>query len=111
MITDYLAEWIDVLELPAKRRRRLVAEVEDHLQCTAAELLANGLDVVGAGRGAIRRVGPPHELAQAFLEDEAARAGRAAGRAAVALALLALVVTADPQGLMRWSEIPFPGGV
>jgi hypothetical protein len=111
MITDYLAELIDVLELPARRRRRIVAEVEDHLQCTAAELHANGLDVASAEREAIRRFGPARELAQAFLEDEAARAGRAAGRAAAALAFLVLLVTADPPGLMHWTAIPFPAGV
>jgi HAAS len=111
MITDYLAELIEMLELPAKRRRRIVAEVEDHLQCAATELHASGLDPVSAEREAVRRFGPARELAQAFLEDEAARAGRAAGGAAVALALLVLLVTADPPGLMHWPETPFPTGV
>jgi hypothetical protein len=111
VITDYLAELIETLELPAKRRRRIVAEVEDHLQCAAAELHASGLDVASAEREAIRRFGPARDLAHAFLEDEAARAGRAAGRAAVALAVLVLLVTADPPGLMRWSMSPFPAGV
>jgi hypothetical protein len=111
MITDYLAELIDALELPAKRRRRIVAEVEDHLQCAAAELHAAGLDAASAEREAIRRFGPASDLAHAFLEDEAARAGRAAGRAAVLLAILVLLVTADPPGLMRWTASPFPAGL
>ena len=111
MITDYLADLIDALELPAKRRRRIVSEVEDHLQSAAAELHASGLDVASAEREAIRRFGPARELAQVFLEDEAARAGRAAGRAAAALALLVLLVMADPPGLMRWSASLFPAGV
>ena len=43
MITDYLAELIGSLDVPAARRRRIIAEVEDHLQSTAAELHASGL--------------------------------------------------------------------
>ncbi len=47
MITDYLAELIGSLDVPAARRRRIIAEVEDHLQSTAAELHASGYEVDG----------------------------------------------------------------
>lgn len=83
MIDDYLGELLERLQLPARRRRRILAEVEDHLACAAADLHAEGLDAEQAERAAIERFGPAHELAQTFLEHEAARRGmRAAQRGA-----------------------------
>lgn len=107
MIKDYLHELIGELDLPARRRRRVVAEVEDHLSSSAADLQAAGLDVASAEREAIARFGPARELAQTFLEDAAAAAGRSVGRAAVMLTVLLLLAVADPPGLLTWNNAPF----
>ncbi len=110
MITDYLVELVDELNVPIKRRRRIVAEAEDHLQCTAAELHASGLDIESAEREAVRRFGPARELAHAFHEDAAAAAARSAGRSAVLLTALLVLVQADPPGIVAWTRAGFPAG-
>jgi hypothetical protein len=110
MITDYLVELVDELNVPLKRRRRIVAEVEDHLQCAAAELHASGLDIDAAEREAVRRFGSARELARAFHEDAAAVAGRSAGRAAVVLTALLVLIEADPPGIVTWGRAGFPAG-
>src|SRR5947209_2447189 len=72
MITDYLLELVAELNVPLARRRRIVAEVEDHLHCAAAELHASGLDAEAAEREAVRRFGPARGPARTFHEDAAA---------------------------------------
>ena len=111
MITDCLAELIGSLDVPAVRRRRIIAEIEDHLQSTAAELHAGGYDVDAAEREAVRRFGPAQALVQTFHEDEAARSGRMAGRAAVFLAALLVLIEVDPPGILTWARAGFPAGV
>ncbi len=111
MITDYLMELIEALDVPGARRRRIVAEVEDHLQSTAAELHASGLGSDAAEQEAVRRFGPARELARAFHEDAAAFAGRSAGRAAVLLTALLVLVAADPPGIVTWAKGGFPAGL
>ncbi len=111
MITDYLAELIDLLDLPAARRRRIIAEVEDHLQSTAAELLASGYEVDSAEREAVRRFGPAQALVQTFHEDEAARAARTAGRASLLLAALLVLIEVTPPGILTWGRGGFPAGL
>ncbi len=44
MITEYLVELLDGLRVPARRRQRILDEVEDHLLTATAELHAAGLD-------------------------------------------------------------------
>jgi hypothetical protein len=98
MIDDYLAELLAHLRLPERRRRRIAAEVEDHLACTAADLHADGLPAQEAEREAIRRFGSAGELARTFLEQEAARAGRSAGWAGAALAFVSGVLMLGAPG-------------
>jgi hypothetical protein len=111
MITDYLAGLIGALDVPASRRRRIIAEVEDHLQSTAAELHASGYEVDAAEREAVRRFGPVQALVQAFHEDEAARAARTAGRASLLLAALLVLIEVNPPGILTWGQAGFPAGV
>ncbi len=58
MIDDYLADLLAQLRLPTRRRRRIVAEVEDHLACAAAELHAEGLPPDQAEHEAVTAVRP-----------------------------------------------------
>jgi hypothetical protein len=111
MITDYLAELIGSLDVPAARRRRIIAEVEDHLQSTAAGLHASGYEVDAAEREAVRRFGPAQALVQTFHEDEAARAARTAGRASLLLAALLVLTEVNPPGILTWGRAGFPAGV
>ncbi len=111
MITDYLIELIGSLDVSAARRRRILAEVEDHLQSTAAELHASGYDADAAEREAVRRFGSAQTLAQTFHENEAARAARTAGRVAVVLAALLVLIEVNPPGILTWGQAGFPAGV
>jgi len=97
MIIDYLADLLDELRLPQRRAQRILAEVEDHLACAAAELHAEGLAAAEAEREAVKRFGPAAELARSFAEQEAALSSRRTARATVALALLfAFLVLGSP---------------
>ena len=111
MITDYLIELSGSLDVPAARRRRIIAEVEDHLQSTAAELHASGYGTDAAEREAVRRFGSAQALAQTFHEDQAARAARTAGRASVLLAALLVLIEVTPPGILTWGRAGFPAGV
>ena len=111
MITDYLIELSGSLDVPAARRRRIIAEVEDHLQSTAAELHAGGYGTDAAEREAVRRFGSAQALAQTFHEDQAARAARTAGRASVLLAALLVLIEVTPPGILTWGRAGFPAGV
>ncbi|HZU40276.1 MAG TPA: permease prefix domain 1-containing protein [Solirubrobacteraceae bacterium] len=105
MITDYLLELIEELRVPPRQRRRIVAEVEDHLLSAAADLHADGLDVASAQSEAIRRFGPAAALAASFTEEEAARAGRRVARATGVLTGGLVLLTAGPLARMA----PFGG--
>jgi hypothetical protein len=110
VITDYLLELLDELRVPTRRRRRILAEVEDHLTCAAAELHAGGLDVGDAEREAARRFGPANQVARAFVEQEAALGGKRAARASGLLAaLLAVFMLAPPGVVLR--DHGFPAGL
>ncbi len=90
-ITDYLCALRGDLRLPARRRRRVMREVADHLEEAALDLHGKGLDPLAAECEAIRRFGPPGPLA-ARLSDELAASE--AHRAAAFSLLLALAATA-----------------
>jgi hypothetical protein len=111
VIDDYLHELEATLRLPRRRRRRIVAEVRDHLQSTAAELRGSGLDPTAAEREAIRRFGDAPALTRTFAEDEATSAVRAAGWTAVLLAALLVLAQANPPGLVTWTQGRFPAGL
>jgi hypothetical protein len=111
VINDYVHELDATLRLPRRRRRRIVAEVRDHLQSTAAELGGSGLDPEAAEREAIRRFGDAPALARTFAEDEATSAVRAAGWTAVLLVTLLVLAQANPPGLVTWTQGRFPAGL
>lgn len=107
MITEYRLELLAELRLPRRRCRRILAEVEDHLACAAAELRAGGLEVQEAERESVRRFGPAVELAQMFVEHEAALGGKRVARAAgVLAALLAVLVLGPASGVLPWGSGP-----
>ena len=108
MITDYLIELLGELELPPHRRRRILAEVEDHLSCSAADLHAAGLDAVASEREAVTRFGPAAQLARALIEQEAAHAGKRAARASALLAALLAVALGPAHRLFPWTDSVFP---
>ena len=110
MITDYLIELSGSLDVPAARRRRIIAEVEDHLQSTAAELHASGYGTDVAEREAVRRFGSAQALAQTFHEDQAARAARTAGRASVLLAALLVLIEVNSARDPHVGSGRVPGG-
>lgn len=108
MIGEYLNELQTHLRMPGRRRRRILAEVKDHLECAAAEARAEG--IAAPEREAITRFGPVGELAQAFLEHEAARgAVRTAQASGVLGALTGALLTGAPGRPLFVTT--FPSGV
>jgi len=110
MITEYLAQLLDELRLPRRRRRRIVAEVEDHLWSAAADLHASGLEPDAAEREAVRRFGPASAVARAFVEQEGAAAGTRLARASGVLGVLCAVLVLGPPG-RAFEAQPFPSGL
>lgn len=99
MITDYLAALGAELELPSRRRHRILAEVEDHLLCAAADLHAGGLSVGEAERQAVARFGESSELARIFTAEQAARTASWLGRLTLGLGALVAFSLAPARGL------------
>jgi hypothetical protein len=102
MIDEYLSELRAHLRVPARRRRRIMAEVEDHLACAAADL--------HAPEEAVRRFGPARELAQTFVDQEAARGGIRVGWAAGVLGLVTGMLLTTAPGRAVFGTV-FPSGV
>jgi hypothetical protein len=107
MIDDYLSELETHLRLPRRRRRRIIAEVKDHLACSVEELHAQDLD---AERDAVARFGPARELARTFLEQEAARGGLWAAAATAVLGVACGVLLTAAPGRPVFVAV-FPSGV
>jgi hypothetical protein len=99
MITEYLVALSARLALPARRRRRILAEVEDHLLASAAELHADGLSAADAEREAITRFGESSALARIFTAGEAARTAGRLGHVALVLGVLVAFTLAPARGL------------
>jgi hypothetical protein len=110
VIVDYLLELLDELRLPRRQRRRILAEVADHLACTAAELHAGGLEPAEAEREAVQRFGAAGELARSFVDQEAARGGNRAARASGLLTLLLAMLVLGPPGRV-FDRGAFPEGL
>lgn len=112
MITDYLLELQGQLRLPPRRRRRILAEVEDHLLCAAADLHAAGLEAIDAESKAVEQFGSSALLAQSFIEQEAALVGTRAAETTGALAiLLAILVLGPLSSVVPWARFVFPGSL
>jgi len=97
-IADYLDRLDGELRLQRAPRRRLLAEVEDHLRSSALE---TGADVCEAERAAVERFGAAATVARGFAHTVAATsARRSVGRLGVAFAayvaaFAAFMATAD----------------
>lgn len=89
MITDFLAELGASLAVPVRRRRQILAEVEDHLLSTAAELHAGGMAAVDAEREAVARFGAPGALGRELSAVDARRHILRAGWSALPLGVVA----------------------
>jgi hypothetical protein len=101
-IDDYLSELGTHLHVSARRRRRILTEVEDHLACAAAELRSP--------EQAVQRFGPPRELAQTFVDQAAARGGLRAARAAGVVGILTGTLVTSAPGRPVFQAV-FPSGV
>lgn len=97
LIERHLAELEAALTVPARQRRRALAEARDHLLCAAEQHRADGLDEDGAEAAAVRDHGPPALIARRYAETlayGAAQLATVAGLAAViAYAALCAVAT------------------
>jgi hypothetical protein len=98
VIESYLTELGRELRLPPRLKRRVLAEIEDHLREAAA---------TSDPRAAIDAFGAPREVAKGFGRDLAAhRARRSAIAAAIALGAFALVFTLATQ-VTTFADGPF----
>ena len=75
--------------MPRRRRARILAEVEDHLLCAAAELRATGLSLAEAEACAVGGFGEPGELGRALSAVDARRHTVRAGWLTAPLAIAA----------------------
>lgn len=88
----YLGELAGELRLPSRLRRRVLAEVADHLLEAAEAERRRGRPPAAAAQAVIERFGPSRELAGRFLDQvAAASAHRASDATAAALAGMCLV--------------------
>jgi len=101
-ITEYLDQLDGELRMKRVPRRRLLAEAEDHLRCSAEEL-AGGVAPEQAAQIAVERFGAAAVVARGFAQGVASRTARCsfvwAGLALVlyGAAGVAFAVTAAPQ--------------
>lgn len=68
-IAAYLVALDHELVVGLGRRRRILAEVEDHLRTATTAARADGATPRMAEERAITAIGPPHEVASAFRTD------------------------------------------
>jgi hypothetical protein len=95
MIGPYLSELERELRLPARLRRRVLAEAADHLHESAAAFVAEGMPPDEAEFAAVAAFGPARDLAHRFADELATRAvGRAAWAACAAAVAFGLVFAA-----------------
>jgi hypothetical protein len=98
--THYAALAVALGPLPARRRRRILAEAADHLAEAAAAHEARGLARAAAERAAVTAFGPAHAVARAHAEVLAAppvrRAAVLAAPAVLALGLLVALTSGRP---------------
>jgi hypothetical protein len=77
-VAAYIHELARELRMRRAPRRRLLAEVEDHLRTTAGELANAGRPAADAEREAVARFGAAAEVARAFAHAAASSTARAA---------------------------------
>ena len=107
-MTSEHAAWLRVvgesLRGPRRGRRRLLAELEGHLEDAAAEELAAGRAPADAETAALQRLGAPAAVAAAWNADVDAR--RTAARLRVVAVAVLIGVLAAPVALAQRSGSP-----
>lgn len=103
-------DWLEAvgasLRGPRRDRRRLLVELEGHLEDAAAEELAAGHAAAQAEAAALERLGPPAALAADWNAD--VRARRTATRLRVVAVAIVAGALAAPVALARRSDAPRP---
>ena len=83
---DFLTAVAAQLPLPQSHTADVIEELAAHIDDTAAKLRATGLDPRDAEREAVRRLGPPDQLAERIARAQQTRARLLAGAGAGAVA-------------------------
>jgi hypothetical protein len=96
---DWLVAVAASLRGPRRRRRRLLAELEGHLEDAAAEELAAGANAADAEAAAVRRLGSPAKVVESWNADVAAR--RSIARLRVVVVAVLVGALAAPVALAR----------
>jgi hypothetical protein len=108
LIDAYLSELDRALGLPRRARRRVGAEVRDHLACAVTVGRAEGFEPAAACERAIAAFGAPDVVARRFAEQLAVDATRRATRAVlVAVAAYGAVFAASTQIAAVRAASPF----
>jgi hypothetical protein len=104
-VTERREDWVQALagslRGPRRRRERLVAELEQHLDEATAEELAAGAEPAEAEAAALRRVGTAGAVAAEWNADAAAR--RSAARLRVATLTVVVAAFAAPVAIAQAS--------
>ena len=103
-IDGYLAALERVLRVGARRRRRIAAEVEDHLRAAKASGRAAGMRAGEAEEAALARFGPAEAVAARFNRDWRVRTRLSAGAVLAGAGVLFFTV----QNLMERLVPPAP---
>jgi hypothetical protein len=84
LIESYLIEFKRELRLPIALKRRILAEVTDHLHEALSDEQAHGLDAEEAEQRVLQRFGCVKEVAESFLLDSVASETYVAGKVLLA---------------------------
>ena len=87
LIASYITALARDLRIGPRRKARILAEVEDHLQEAIREERERGASATAAWENAVARFGPPALVARQFMADLSILGVRAASRALFAVAL------------------------
>jgi hypothetical protein len=96
---DWLLAVAASLRGPRRRRRRLLAELEGHLEDAAAEEVAAGASAADADAAAVRRLGAPTAVVETWNSDVAAR--RSVARLRIVVVAVLVGTLAAPVALAR----------
>ena len=96
---DWLLAVAASLRGPRRRRRRLLAELEGHLEDAAAEEVAAGASAADADAAAVRRLGAPTAVVETWNADVAAR--RSVARLRIVVVAVLVGTLAAPVALAR----------
>jgi hypothetical protein len=113
-LNDYVAALARDLRVGPLRRRRILAEVEDHLQASVDERLASGVARDEAEEAALARFGPAAGLAAGFNRQWRVRTRLAAAAVLGGAGVLFVSVQSLMEGWVRpapWPEDAAPAAV